>query len=226
MTDSNKCVPWTNNMINDELVNVILQKTHTKKFTKGQLVFLEGEVSDKYYLLLDGRIEISICNFDGRKKIISIHEPRIFFGELIFSCQPRLTNATCLTDVTVAVLDKELSLGSEEYDKQLYSTLLYLSNLKLRTQMIQLGEVAFSEVENRVKNLIFGLCANFGQDNDKYVQVNLPLTHQLIADFVGSSRVRVSQVLSDFSKKDKIQVRRHEIILHKVNEARKGGGLG
>lgn len=216
MTDSNMCVPWTKNILDDELVSVILQKTHTQKFKKGQMVFQQDEVSNLFYLLLEGRIEISIYNHDGRKKTIGIHEPRIFFGELIYDRQPRLSTATCLTDVTVAVLDTDMSLDSEYYDKQLYNSLLYSASIKLRMQMSQLSALVFNEVEGRVENLISGLCATFGEDDEKCVHANLPLTHQLIADIVGSSRVRVSQILSDLSKQDKIQVKRHEITLHKV----------
>lgn len=215
MTDSNLCVPWTKNMVDDDLIAVILQKTHKQKFQKGQMIFQQEEESNLFYLLLEGRIEISIHNHDGRKKTIAIHEPRIFFGELIYDRQPRLSTATCLTDVTVAVLDTDMSLGSKYYDEQLKNSLLYFASIKLRMQMSQLSALVFNEVEDRVESLISGLCANFGEDNEKYVQANLPLTHQLIADLVGSSRVRVSQILSDLYKQDKIQVKRHEITLYK-----------
>lgn len=216
MNNSNTFVPWTTNMVEDELVEVIKTKANIKKFKKGQIVFHQGEESDKYYLLLHGRIEISLHSNDGKKKTISIHEPRCFFGELVMDHQPRLTTATCLTDVTVALMNTSFSLGSELNDKKLYKALFYSTNFKLRTQVLQLSELVFNEVEDRVEKLLSGLCANFGHDNDKFVQVNLPLTHQLIADIVGSSRVRVSQILSDFSKQEKIQVKRNEITLRKV----------
>ena len=210
-------VPWTTNMVEDEkLVKIIKNKANIKKFKKGQIIFYQGEESDKYYLLLHGRIEISLHSIDGKKKTISIHEPRCFFGELIMDHQPRITTATCLTDVTVAQMNTTFSLGSELYDKKLYMALFYSTNFKLRTQILQLSEHVFNEVEDRVEKLLSGLCANFGYDNDKFVQVDLPVTHQLIADIVGSSRVRVSQILSEFSKQERIQVKRNEITLRKV----------
>ena len=217
MNNSNMWVPWTTNMVEDEkLVKIIKNKANIKKFKKGQIIFYQGEESDKYYLLLHGRIEISLHSIDGKKKTISIHEPRCFFGELIMDHQPRITTATCLTDVTVAQMNTTFSLGSELYDKKLYMALFYSTNFKLRTQILQLSEHVFNEVEDRVEKLLSGLCANFGYDNDKFVQVDLPVTHQLIADIVGSSRVRVSQILSEFSKQERIQVKRNEITLRKV----------
>ncbi len=66
-------------------------------------------------------------------------------------------------------------------------------------------------MEDRVERFLFGLYTNFGQEEDDYLQVNLPMTHQLIADVVGSSRVRVSQVLSELSREEKIKMKRNRI---------------
>jgi len=216
MNNSSMWIPWTTNMVDDDLVEAVKQNALIKSYRKGQFIFQQDEESDQYYLLLSGRIEVSLHNRDGKKKTISIHEPKCFFGEIILDRQPRITSATCLTDVTVAVMSISTTLGSEYFDKKLYTTLLYSTNFKLRTQMLQLSELVFSEVEDRVEKLLSGLCTNFGQDNDKYIQVSLPVTHQIIADIVGSSRVRVSQILSGFSKEQKIQVKRNEITLRKI----------
>lgn len=210
-----KWIPWTSNMVDDELADLVQEKAMIKKYKKGQNIFYQGEVSDEYFLLINGRIEISFQNNNGKRKIISIHEPRCFFGELIIDGQPRLTSAACLTDVTLAVMNTSFSLGSNHYDKNLYMALFYSTNFKLRTQLLQLSDQVFNEVEDRVENLITGLSTNFGQEKGKYVKVNLPLTHQLIADLVGSSRVRVSQILSEFSKDERIKIRKNEITIRK-----------
>lgn len=212
---NNQWLPWTADMVDEELVANILDKTEMKTYKKGEIIFHQGEISSNYFLLLSGRVEVSLNSSDGKKKIVSIHEPRCFFGELIMDKCHRITTATCLTDVTLALLNTSLSLGSEYLDKKLYKALFYSTNFKLRIQLLQLSEQVFDEVEDRVERFLFGLCTNFGQEEDDYLQVNLPVTHQLIADVVGSSRVRVSQVLSELSREEKIKMKRNKIIFLK-----------
>lgn len=210
-----KWVPWTANMVDDELVAVILEKIRPIEYKKGQTIFHQGENSDNYFLLLNGRVEVSMSNNQGKKKIISIHEPKCFFGEIIMDKAPRLASAVCLTNVTVAMLNTSFSLGSEYLDKKLFMSLFYSTNFKLRIQLLQLSEHVFDEVEDRVEKLLLGLCSNFGQETDKHSFIDLPVTHQMIADIVGSSRVRVSQIISDLSKKEKIKLKRNGITMKK-----------
>lgn len=208
-------LPWTADMVDNELVTKILEIAKVKEYKKGEILFYQGEISNQFFLLLKGRVEVSVNSIHGKRKIISIHEPHCFTGELIVDKGPRITTAICLSDVKVAVLDTDLSLGSEYFDKKLYMALFHSTNFKLRIQLLQLSEHVFDEVENRVENFLFGLGKNFGTENERHIQVNLPITHQLIADVVGSSRVRVSQILSVLSKEDKIKMRRNEITLLK-----------
>ena len=120
-----------------------------------------------------------------------------------------------MTDVKVAVLDSSLHLGSEYYERELFKTLFFSTNYKLRVQVNQLGEQVFDEVEDRVEKLLLGLCTNFGQEENESIRVNLPLTHQLIADFVGCSRVRVSQIFNGLSQKNQINFERNKITFPK-----------
>lgn len=213
--ENNQWLPWTTNMLDDDLVKKVLEVYRTKEYKKGQLIFKQGEISDKIYLLLHGRVEINMVSKNGKKTIFSIHEPRCLFGELIMDNSPRLTTAVCLTNVVVGVLDSSLNLGSDYYEKKLYQALFYATSHKLKIQIQQLSEQVFEEAEDRIENLLLGLCKNFGKEESGQLQVDLPVTHQMIADLTGCSRPTVSLIISELSKKNKITMERNKIIFKK-----------
>lgn len=217
--ENEKYVPWTTNMIDEDLVEKILQIYPKKNYTKGQMVYEQGEISNKIYLLLKGRVEVNMISKGGKKIIFGIHEPKCLFGELILDNSPRLTTAICLTDVTVAVLDNSLILGSDYHEKKLYKALLYSTGYKLKTQIQQLSEQLFEEAEERVENLLLGLCKNFGQEKSGYIEVDIPLTHQTIADLTGCSRPTVSLILKDLSRRKNIRMERNKLIFAKLNKS-------
>jgi len=150
-----KWLPWIRNMTDDNLVNKVLEVYPVKMFLKGEHIFEQGEISNKFYLLLEGRLEIIVFNNEGKKKILAIHEPKCFFGEIIFDGEPRPTSAVCLTNVQVAVLDTSLQLGSEYYEKELFKTLLILNSFKMRTHIRQISEHVFDDVEDRIEKLFW-----------------------------------------------------------------------
>jgi len=213
--EDNKWLPWTTNMLDDDLVKKVLEVYRTKEYQKGQLIFEQGEVSDKIYLLLHGRVEINMVSKDGKKTIFSIHEPKCFLGELIMDNSLRLTTAICLTNVIVAVMDSSLNLGSDYYEKKLYQNLFYSTSRKLKIQIQQLSEQVFDDAEDRIEKLLLGLCKNFGKEESGQIQVDLPVTHQMIADLTGCSRPTVSQIISKLSKKNMITMERNKIIFKK-----------
>lgn len=202
---TNEWLPWTSNKLDDNLVESILRSNPLKEFVKGDIIYWQGKQNNKFYLLLEGRVEISSVNVDGRKRIVSIHEPRCFFGETILDGFPNVLTATCLTAVKAAELDKNDII---HFDKQLLLAIIYSMSWKSRILINVLGDQTFDEVENRVQDLLLGLSDKFGKADENKVVVNLPLTHQLIADIVGSSRVRVSQTLGSMAKKRKLSMNR------------------
>jgi CRP/FNR family cyclic AMP-dependent transcriptional regulator len=210
--ENDKWLPWTKNMLDDDLVKKVLEVCQTKEYKKGQLIYRQGEVSGKIYLLLQGRIEINVVSKSGKKTILSIHEPKCFFGELILENFFRLTSATCLTNARVAELDGSLNLGSDYYEKKLYQALFYSTSRKLKIQIQQLSEQVSEEAEERIEKLLFGLCENFGKEESGRIQAELPVTHQMIADMTGCSRPTVSLIISELSKKNKITMERNKII--------------
>ena len=53
-----------------------------KTFNKGYMVFEEGEKRDTLYIVLKGRVKISLYDEDGREYILDIISKDGFFGEL------------------------------------------------------------------------------------------------------------------------------------------------
>ena len=212
---SEKWLPWTTNMLDDDLVNKIKEVYRVKEYHKGYWIFKQGDISDTIYLLLDGRVEINMLSKDGKKIILAIHEPRCLFGELIMDNNLRLTSAVCLTDITVAALDSPLDLGSYHYEAKLYQALSYSTTRKLKIQIQQLSEQIFEDAADRIEKLLLGLCENLGKEENGQLRVDLPVTHQMIADMTGCSRPTVSLVIGELSRNNKIIMGRNMIIFKK-----------
>jgi len=195
--------PWTSNLLTPSLVEKIKSNARLKKFQKGGTIYNEGGFGDKMYLLTKGRVEISIFAVDGRKKIVAIHEPYCLFGEMALDGSPYVAGAEAMCEVEVFIIDSKKFLEMVASDTNLLQALLRTMILKMRTLGWQISQQSFNDVGQRTENLLNALASNFGQTQKEGIILELPLTHQLIAELIGSSRVRVSQKIGELYQQKK-----------------------
>lgn len=104
------------------------QALETKKFSKGQVIFRQGDEGEHFYIIKSGSVTGN--KQSGGKKNEFCLETGDFFGErALLKKEPRAATITCKTDVTLMVLSRHdfgeilgplediMSRHSEEYEK-------------------------------------------------------------------------------------------------------------
>ena len=70
-----------------------------RRYPKDTVVFFENEEGDFFFMIVEGRIKVTILGDDGREIILSTLGPSSFFGEMsLVDGEPRSANVACLTD--------------------------------------------------------------------------------------------------------------------------------
>ena len=73
----------------------------TTRVAKGDVLFLEGQLGDRMYIITEGKIKLGHTAPDGRESILAVLGPGELLGELsLFDPGPRTATAVALTDVT------------------------------------------------------------------------------------------------------------------------------
>ena len=80
-------------------------------FTKGDIIFEEGDVEDTMFFIKDGKVEIS-RKMGNTQQVISILGPNDFFGEMaLLRKSPRSATATAIQDTTATVFNRKQFLS-------------------------------------------------------------------------------------------------------------------
>ncbi|MCU0551622.1 MAG: Crp/Fnr family transcriptional regulator [Leptolyngbya sp. Prado105] len=110
----------------------------------------------------------------------------------------------CLTPV----LTREIVLSSDFIP-------LLLSHIQQMEVLLDLVHV--KQVSERLMRLLEWLTQRFGKLNEQGCVIDVPLTHQSIADLIGSTRVTVTRLLNQLERTGQIQqLRQHRILLRNV----------
>ena len=152
----------------DDDASAALRQTMVKvEFSKGAVVFHEGDQGDRLYVVIDGKVKLGHASPDGRENLLSVLGPGEMFGELsLFDPGPRTSTATALTDCTL------MGLGHDDLHTwltgrpTLAQELLKALAQRLRRTNEALGDLVFADVPGRVAKALMDLSAKFGTTTD------------------------------------------------------------
>jgi len=93
--------------LSDEQLERIRRHSHITDMVEGESLFYQGDDATSFYLLLSGRIKLSLVSPDGKEKVVEIMEQGASFAEaLMFMDQPHYpVTATALLPSRVIVVN-------------------------------------------------------------------------------------------------------------------------
>ena len=184
----------------------------TAVYPKSAMLFIEGQQPRGVFVLCTGKAKLSTSSREGKTIIIKISEPGDVLGlNATISNHPYEVTAEMIEPgqanfiTRAALLDflrehGEVALRVAEQLSQNY----YTAYEEIRT----LG-LATSPAEKFAKLL---LSWDSGQTNGSK-QIKLTLTHEEIAEMIGTTRETVSRLFSDFKKKQLLQLKGSNLVI-------------
>jgi len=195
----------------------------TDKLAAGEVVFWEGDEASHVFYITEGCLRLYRILPDGRRAIMGF----VFAGEMLgLSCQ---RTYRCTAEAVIPVRLRRLSrarlkaLG--ETAEQLQPLLMARISEEMaaaQQHIVVLGQMA---AEERVAHFLISAAYRTGTDQKKPVVVELPMTRQDIADYLGLTIETVCRVLSKFKRMGLIVTQgRHTVILRRMIDLRELAG--
>jgi len=195
-------------------INLLFKASERKKFRKNQVIFLEDEFGDVFFLILSGKIKVTKISPDGQEIILSILTSGDFFGEMsLLDNEPRSATAIAAEDSELIVLKQKNFLSILYENKLLLRKLLSVLSYRLRKADKKIADLALMKVQGRVAQLLIDLAKKDGMPIENGdVSIANPSKKE-IAGMVGATRETVSRSINELKRKGYItQIKRKLII--------------
>jgi CRP/FNR family cyclic AMP-dependent transcriptional regulator len=185
-----------------------------QKFKKGSILFLEGDRGEEFYLIGSGVIKIYRID-DAKEIILSLFREGDFFGEmaLVRDGLTRSANAETLENSTLYVMKRSSFIAFMEKSPMLCLKLLEATMERLRKANEQIYDLTFLGVRSRILKSIIRMSEQYGTPIEEGILIDVKLTHQQLANMVGTVRESVTKVLQELQDEGCIVVRKKRIIL-------------
>ncbi|HIK56844.1 MAG TPA: global nitrogen regulator NtcA [Synechococcales cyanobacterium M55_K2018_004] len=186
-------------------------------FERGKTIFFPGDPAERVYFLIKGAVKLSRVYEAGEEITVALLRENSVFGVLsLITGQraDRFYHAVAFTPVEL------LSVPIEQVEKALKEnpelSMLMLKGLSsriLQTEMM-IETLAHRDMGSRLVSFLLILCRDFGVPTQDGIMIDLKLSHQAIAEAIGSTRVTVTRLLGDLRQDKMISIHKKKITVY------------
>lgn len=177
------------------LKDALVARARQMHVRRGQIVIADETLSTDVYLILDGRVQISLLTVHGRETILREMGPGRIFGELAaIDGQPRSATVIALEDSTLATLS---GTDFRDFLASVPQASFWMAQqlaARVRNLTDKTVELATMPVSHRLQSELLRLAGQAGSDADRGTIDPLP-THADLAARIGTHREAVTREL-------------------------------
>jgi CRP/FNR family transcriptional regulator, cyclic AMP receptor protein len=184
--------------------------TAPSTYPKGATLFVEGQAPRGVFVLCSGKVKLSTSSADGKTLILRVSDEGEVLGlAAAVSGWPYHSTATVLEPAQANFISRNdfLSFLSEYGEAALRVSRQMGENYHLALSEMKMIGLSRSATE-KVARFVLDWCAEHDTGGAQ-VRANLTLTHEEIAQIIGASRETVTRLLSDFKRRQLLQIKGH-----------------
>lgn len=179
-----------------KLIELFEGISYIRSVEKGTQIYSQGEKAESFFYLKRGKIRIYMASENGMEKTLSVISHGAIFGEAaFFDGKPRVSSARALQRVEIITITRTVLENAFRKHPEFALELLKLQALTIRMLSAQVDSVTFRCAESRIAHFLLESAEKY--ENNCFVFA----TQDEIGSAVGVSRVTVSRIINDFSRK-------------------------
>lgn len=195
-------------------VKLICEKAYEKKYYKGEVVFFESNDDDKLYILLAGRVKLLMLSPEGKEKVLTILQEGDILGEIsLFERDKHPITAEVIEEARLVMVDLVDLEAIIMKNPRVAIKIIEALSRKTRLLTSQIRELVFQDAEGRLASLLRRLMEDFGINVKSGRMINLVLTHQEIANLIGTSRVTATKLVNQFVDEGIIKIYKRKLVI-------------
>jgi CRP/FNR family transcriptional regulator len=187
----------------------------TSVYPKGSIFFVDGEEPRGVFILCSGRAKLTTSSAEGRTLIVKIAEPGEVLGaSATILGRPYEVSAETLEPSQLNFIKRDDFLRFlNSHTEACMHTAQQLSE-KYQSAQREIRSLGLAQsTGEKLGKLLLDWCALHGETTPKGVRLKVLLTHEEIAQMIGTTRETVTRLLSDFKRKKILEVKGSTILV-------------
>jgi CRP/FNR family transcriptional regulator, cyclic AMP receptor protein len=187
-----------------------------QEYKKGQVIYDQDQPSSSIYLVIGGKVKVCRIAEDGRQVVVDIYQADEFFGESAF-----LGNVN-RAEIAVALEGTKVMTWTtaEIEDISLKRPKLAIAMMQLLVQRSvdfaqRIESFSVDNIARRLSRTLIRFSERLGSKSEDGSIQMIPFTHELLSQYVGTSREIVTHYMNQFRRQGYLRYSRKGILLYK-----------
>jgi len=183
--------------LNAEEINRVVNLIIRKRYSRGEMIILEGSHLDSLIIINSGKVKAFRNTFEGKEQIIYIFSQGDFFGE-----KNLLINQNAQYNVEALEVTHVCTIKKDDFKKLLREYpeigLKIIEELCSRLERLEnaVESMGTKNAEERVNEVLLEFARKYGKESQNGIIVELPLSREGIANYIGVARETVSRKMN------------------------------
>jgi CRP/FNR family transcriptional regulator len=175
---------------------------YSSTYPGAAMLFIENEPARGVFLLCSGQVKLSVSTSGGKTLILRIAKPGDILGlTATMSDSPYEVSAETLYPCQVTFIRRDDFLHFVSKHPEVYQVVIKKLSSQYSHACEQLRTMGLtSSAHEKLARLLLHWSSE-GKQTDEGRQIKVPLTHEQIAECVGSTRETVTRTLSEFKSR-------------------------
>lgn len=187
-------------------------------YEKNEVIYRQGEPAEHIFLLLEGEAQSALLNSVGNEALLRIHLPGSVLGLTSLATVPwRDASAKAIQRCVLAKVNREEVKKLILSDRQLGLSLIQLLVDRMRDFHFRVGDLQAQSVEQRLARVLLAVSRR-DKDLEKSsgAKPEIHLTHEELAQLVGSRRQTITAILGRFMQAGYISKAGRRLVINDI----------
>ena len=205
----------------------LLAAGRPRRYRRGAPIISQGDHSNTVFVLLSGRVKVTVNTADGREILLAVNGP----GELLgfFEALDREGGPRDADNIALEAVECLAVTGHEFRDLLDASPGIPPVMLRWAVRRLQAADrrridAASVDTTHRLARLLLELADDRGRADGSQVDIDVPLTQEELASLIASSRDAVVRALTSLRSRHLIATARRRFTILAVDGLRAYGG--
>lgn len=185
-----------------------------EKRRKKETIFSEGDASDWFYIVREGKVKITKLSHEGKEIILEVISQDDFFGGFaVLRGFPYPANAVAMEDGKLIKISKANIMKIIDRFPEVMSNIFHGLGDRVKDFHEMTKNIALEKVSSRIGALLLKLSEQAGERTPEGIAIDMKLTKQDIAEMVGTTVETAIRTMSRFKKLGFIEEKAGRIVI-------------
>ena len=199
----------------EEVIKILEGSIH-KIYESSETIFLPGDPANKLYFIRKGAVRLSRINEDGEEITVDFLKEKTLFGVsslLDIKGSESFYHAVAFTRVEIDTAPVSSVRSAIEADTNIAMILLQGLSERILHSGTMIETLKSKDTYCRLISFLLVLAKDFGLPSSKGITIDLKISHQAIAEAIGSTRVTITRFFIELRNSGLIANTRQKITI-------------